>query len=276
MDQGTDPVETREKFQSIAQVLGDKLVYIRQPNLGGAGGFTRGMYEVTDVVGADHANVILMDDDILCEPETVLRVNAFANMTVEPAIVGAQMLGLFHPDRILVGAEHADLSGPKVGIPSTNALVNSSVVKKSQDIRVDAGYNGWWTCLIPSEIIAQVGYPLPLFFQWDDVEYGLRARGRGFATVTLPGAGVWHADFSWKDWDEWHRYFNIRNGLLTAALHSEFDGKVLFRSLSRDLLRFLVGMQYGLAFTDQGHRGLRSGARSLPRRRRRGCGRHSP
>lgn len=249
VDQGTDLVEGREKFRNTASALGDKLVYIRQPNLGGAGGFTRGMYEVTDVVGADHANVILMDDDILCEPETVLRVNAFANLTVEPAIVGAQMLGLFHPDRILVGAEHADLSGPKVGIPSTNALVNSSVVKKSQDIRVDAGYNGWWTCLIPSEIIAQVGYPLPLFFQWDDVEYGLRARGRGFATVTLPGAGVWHADFSWKDWDEWHRYFNIRNGLLTAALHSEFDGRVLFRSLTRDLLRFLVGMQYGLAFT---------------------------
>ncbi|MDZ7914531.1 MAG: glycosyltransferase [Rhodococcus sp. (in: high G+C Gram-positive bacteria)] len=249
VDQGTDLVEMREKFRSTAGVLGDKLVYIRQPNLGGAGGFTRGMYEVTDVVGAEHANVVLMDDDILCEPETVLRVSAFANMTVEPAIVGAQMLGLFHPDRVLVGAEHADLSGPKVGIPSTNALVNSSVVKKSQDIRVDAGYNGWWTCLIPSEIIAQVGYPLPLFFQWDDVEYGLRARGRGFATVTLPGAGVWHADFSWKDWDEWHRYFNIRNGLLTAALHSEFDGKVLFRSLTRDLLRFVVGMQYGLAFT---------------------------
>ena len=249
VDQGTDLVEKREKFKATAERLGNKLVYIRQPNLGGAGGFTRGMYEVTDVVGAEHANVVLMDDDILCEPETVLRTSAFANMTVEPAIVGAQMLGLFHPDRVLVGAEHADLNGPKVGIPSSNALVNASVVKKKQEIRVDAGYNGWWTCLIPSEIISRIGYPLPLFFQWDDVEYGLRASRNGFATVTLPGAGVWHADFSWKDWDEWHRYFNIRNGLLTAALHSEFDGKVLFRSLSRDLLKFLVGMQYGLAFT---------------------------
>ena len=249
VDQGTDPVEERAKFQATAALLSDKLVYIRQPNLGGAGGFTRGMYEVTDVVGAEHANVILMDDDILCEPETVLRVSAFANMTVEPAIVGAQMLGLFHPDRVLVGAEHADLTGPQVGIPATNALVNASVVEKSQDVRVDAGYNGWWTCLIPSEIIAEIGYPLPLFFQWDDVEYGFRARGRGYATVTLPGAGVWHADFAWKDWDEWHRYFNIRNGLLTAALHSEFGGKVLFRSLTGNLLRFLVGMQYGLAYT---------------------------
>ncbi|MBY6687703.1 glycosyltransferase [Rhodococcus sp. BP-149] len=249
VDQGTDPVETRDKFRDVASYLGTKLVYIRQPNLGGAGGFTRGMYEVTDVVGADHANVVLMDDDILCEPETVLRLNAFANLTVEPTIVGAQMLGLFHPDRILVGAEHADLTGPAVGIPAANALVDASVVKKKQDVRVDAGYNGWWTCLIPSEIIAAQGYPLPLFFQWDDVEYAIRARGHGFATVTLPGAGVWHADFTWKDWDEWHRYFNIRNGLLVAALHSEFDGPALFRSLSKDLLRFLVGMQYGLAMT---------------------------
>ena len=249
VDQGTDPVETREKFRSVAAKLGPKLVYIRQPNLGGAGGFTRGMYEVTDVVGADHANIVLMDDDILCEPETVLRLNAFANLTTEPTIVGAQMLGLFHPDRILVSAEYADLTGPTVGIPAANAEVDSSVVKKKQEVRVDAGYNGWWTCLIPSEIVAKQGYPLPLFFQWDDVEYAIRARGHGFATVTLPGAGVWHADFTWKDWDEWHRYFNIRNGLLVAALHSEFDGPTLFRSLGRDLLRFLVGMQYGLAFT---------------------------
>ena len=67
-------------------------MYLRQPNLGGAGGFSRGLYEVSSI--ADHANVILMDDDILCEPETVLRLNAFANLTPTPTIVGAQMLYL--------------------------------------------------------------------------------------------------------------------------------------------------------------------------------------
>src|SRR6185312_7494790 len=80
-DQGTDAVASRPLFNDVAAQLGDKLVYIRQPNLGGAGGFTRGLYEVSAI--AEHANVILMDDDILCEPETVLRLNAFANMTVE-------------------------------------------------------------------------------------------------------------------------------------------------------------------------------------------------
>ena len=211
IDQGTDRVETRPLFQRVAAELGEKLVYITQPNLGGAGGFTRGLYEVQGK-GGDPANVIFMDDDVLCEPEAIVRMNAFANKTVEPAIVGAQMLYLLHPDRVHVGAEVANLQKLEAGLYVKNAISDKSAFKKKQDIRVDAGYNGWWSCLIPSEIVSQIGYPLPLFFQWDDIEYGYRARANGFATVTLPGAAVWHADFAWKDWDEWHRYFNLRNG----------------------------------------------------------------
>ena len=249
VDQGTDRVDSRPGFATVQAVLGERLVYITQPNLGGAGGFTRGLFEVTSVPGAEHANVIFMDDDILCEPETIVRMNAFANRTVEPAIVGAQMLYLLHPDQLHVGAETADLGTLGAGIPSANALSADDFSEEQQDIRVDAGYNGWWSCLIPAEIVSAVGYPLPLFFQWDDIEYGFRSRAAGFATVTLPGAGVWHADFGWKDWDDWHRYFNIRNALVTSALHSGFEGKQIAKGLLAQLGRYLLSMQYGLAHT---------------------------
>ena len=249
VDQGTDRVDSRPGFDKVAAHLGERLVYITQPNLGGAGGFTRGLFEVTSVAGADHANVIFMDDDILCEPETIARVNAFANRTVEPAIIGAQMLYLLHPSQLHVGAETADLVGLGAGIAAADALSAEDVIDEQQDIRVDAGYNGWWSCLIPAEIVSAVGFPLPLFFQWDDIEYGFRARAAGFATVTLPGAGVWHADFGWKDWDEWHRYFNIRNALVTSALHSGFEGRKVARGLLAQLGHYLLSMQYGLAYT---------------------------
>ncbi|MDM7488881.1 glycosyltransferase [Rhodococcus sp. CSLK01-03] len=249
IDQGNDRVETREEFRRVASELGDKLVYITQPNLGGAGGFTRGLYEVTGSARNPGANIVFMDDDVLCEPEAVVRLNMFANCTVEPAIVGAQMLYLLHPDRVHVGAEVADLQRLQAGLEVKNALADKSTLKKQQDIRVDAGYNGWWSCLIPSEVVDKVGYPLPLFFQWDDIEYGYRSRANGVATVTLPGAAVWHADFAWKDWDEWHRYFNLRNAMITAALHTELDGKALAKQLRTDLFRYLVSMQYGMAFT---------------------------
>ncbi|MCZ2806472.1 glycosyltransferase [Modestobacter sp. VKM Ac-2983] len=249
VDQGTDRVDSRPGFAEIAATLGSRLVYINQPNLGGAGGFTRGLFEVAGMPGTEHANVIFMDDDVLCEPETVVRLNAMANSTAEPAIIGAQMLYLLHPDQLHVGAETADLPLLAAGIASPNALTAADAIENQQDIRVDAGYNGWWSCLIPAEIVAEVGLPLPLFFQWDDIEYGVRAREAGYATITLPGAGVWHADFGWKDWDDWHRYFNLRNAMVTAALHSDFDGRQVARGLAAQLGRYLLSMQYGLAHT---------------------------
>lgn len=247
VDQGSDHVSDRELFTEVAAALGDKLVYLRQPNLGGAGGFTRGLYEVSSV--NEHANVILMDDDILCEPESVLRMNAFANVTTEPTLVGAQMLYLMNPQNLHVSAEQADLAKLKAGRWAANSLHDANLLKKKQNKRVDAGYNAWWSCLIPAEVIAQIGLPIPMFFQWDDIEYGLRARGAGFVTVTLPNAGVWHADFHWKDRDDWAKYFSIRNSLIAAALHSDFDAKSLSTLLAREITQYLVSMQYGLAYT---------------------------
>ncbi|MGY6656856.1 glycosyltransferase [Amycolatopsis sp. TRM77291] len=256
-DQGTDLVESRDGFEQVAKDLGEKLHYIKQPNLGGAGGFTRGLYEVAGHTETEHANVLFMDDDVLLEPDLVIRMTAFSNRTVNPVIVGGQMLNLLHPNQLHVGAEYARLNTLEPGQPVTHSLstadllgVDEETLKPNrQERRLDAGYNGWWSCLIPYEVVKATGYPLPFFFQWDDAEYSYRARGAGFPTVTLPGAGVWHADFHWKDWDEWHRYFNLRNSIITAALHSPFNLNLLSRVLIAQLVRYLLGMQYGLSAT---------------------------
>ena len=116
-------------------------------------------------------------------------------------------------------------------------------------MRFDAGWNGWWTCLLPAEIISELGLPIPLFFQWDDIEYGIRARFAGHPTITLPNAGVWHADFHLKDYDDWSRYFSIRNGLIVSSIYGPFDGKVISKFLLRKITQLIVGMQYGLAAT---------------------------
>jgi len=246
-DQGTDAVETRQLFQDVAAQLGEKLMYLRQPNLGGAGGFARGLYEVSSI--ADHANVILMDDDILCEPETLLRLNAFANLTPKPTIVGAQMLYLKNTKQLHVGAEQTEMHRLRAGRWAPNALHNANMLKYRQEQRVDSEYNAWWSCLMPSEVISAIGLPIPMFFQWDDIEYGLRARAAGFPTTTLPNAGVWHADFHWKDRDEFIRYFSVRNALITHAVHGDIDTKTTSRWLAREITECLVSMQYGLAYT---------------------------
>ena len=230
VDQGTDPLESRARFAELQAGFGDRLRYVRQPNLGGAGGFTRGLFDATAGPADEHADVLLMDDDVLLEPEILIRLTAFAACTTHPTIVGGQMLNLLHPAHLHISAENADPELLQVGMPVPGALreayllgLDERQLPTNQERRVDTEYNGWWSCLIPAPIVRAIGYPLPLFFQWDDVEFGYRARAHGYPTVALPGAGVWHADFGWKDWDEWHRYFNMRNGLITAALHTDFS-----------------------------------------------------
>lgn len=254
VDQGTDRVEDQPQFADVAADLGSRLTYLTQSNLGGAGGFTRGLYELVELGTDPQTDVLLMDDDVRCEPEVVVRLSAFARHTAVPTIVGAQMLNLLHPTQVIAGAEYADLVELANGRVPEGAVGESDVTgylpdgtKNVQDRRVDAGYAGWWACLIPAEVTRAVGYPLPFFFQWDDVEYSYRARGRGFPTVTLPGAGLWHADFMWKDWDDWRRYFNHRNALITSALHSAFPVRRIGRTLREQLVAYLLQMNYGLA-----------------------------
>ena len=249
VDQGDDTVESRSGFTEITKALGSTLHYRRQANLGGAGGFTRGLYEVADVQGSEHANVLFMDDDILLEPDVVVRLTALANRTVEPVIVGAQMLHLLHPTKLHVGAETAGFTPIEPGKAVPGALEKVDLTTKNQERRVDADYNAWWCCLIPSEIVADTGYPLPFFFQWDDVEFGYRALSRGHATVTLPGAGVWHHDFDWKDEDDWTRYFTLRNALMIDALHGDFRPAESAKVAGAWILRCLVSMRYAQAAT---------------------------
>ena len=42
-------------------------------------------------------------------------------------------------------------------------------------------------CLIPTQVIREIGLSLPMFIKWDDAEFGLRAGEAGYPTVTLPG-----------------------------------------------------------------------------------------
>ena len=58
--------------------------------------------------------------------------------------------------------------------------------------------------------------------KWDDVEYGWRATDRGFPTVTLPGAAVWHVPWDGKDDSiDWQAYYHQRNRWLSALLHAD-------------------------------------------------------
>jgi galactofuranosylgalactofuranosylrhamnosyl-N-acetylglucosaminyl-diphospho-decaprenol beta-1,5/1,6-galactofuranosyltransferase len=92
VDQGTDQVTDHVDFADAAKGLGDRLEVIVQGNLGGSGGFSRAMHETLQAAVSDY--VVLLDDDVVLEPEGLLRAVTFADLARRPTIVGGHMFSL--------------------------------------------------------------------------------------------------------------------------------------------------------------------------------------
>lgn len=249
VDQGSRKVADQPGFAEVAALLGDKLRIINQANLGGSGGFARGMYESVEN-GSDY--VLLLDDDVVMEPESIMRMMAFSGRCKSPTIVGGHMFDLYSRSTLYSMGETIDSRRFSPSQPHRDMQMRHdfgvSNLRQTPWLhrRFDVDYNGWWMCMIPTSVIREIGLPLPLFIKWDDSEYGLRARAAGFRTVSLPGAALWH--ISWIDKDDlvgWQAYFHNRNRLITALLHSPHPkgGNVLRESFQEDV-KHLVSLQY--------------------------------
>ena len=252
VDQGNEKVVDHEQYAEAKAALGDKLRVIEQGNLGGSGGFSRAMLESVERGDSDYC--LLLDDDVVCESEGILRAVAFADLAKKPTTVGGQMFSLY--DRSVMHAygetvkKYTWFWGPA---PSTkhghNFARQSLQGTKWLHRRVDVDYNGWWMCLIPTQTIREIGLSLPMFIKWDDAEFGLRAQEAGYPTVTLPGVAVWHVPWHEKDDTiDWQAYFHRRNRIVAALLHSPYDrGGRLVRESFETQIRHLMSMQYAPA-----------------------------
>lgn len=228
-------------------ILGDRLTVVEQRNLGGSGGFSRGMFTGVEA-GSTH--VLLLDDDVDLEPESLRRLADFAAHVTSPRIVGAHMLSLVQPTRLHSFGERVDRRSMWWG-PVDPSLADLDLTLATVDRmpelsrRIDVDFNGWWMCLIPADLIAAQGASLPMFLKWDDAEFGLRASAVGVGTVTLPGAALWHMPWTSKDDGlDWQAYFQFRNRLVAALLHG--GPGVLRASFAQDINHILCG-QYGSA-----------------------------
>ena len=251
VDQGTRRLADEDGFAAVRDRLGGRLRVLEQDNLGGSGGFARGMVEV--LLTDRSRSVVLLDDDVVPEPESLLRAHAFAERCRTPTLVSCSMLDLHEPtvlhtpgervdrDRFLwetVPPGEGDSDLAHAGLRTTAWLAT----------RLDVEFGGWWCCLVPVQVLREVGLALPLFLKWDDVELALRAGAAGFPTVALPGASVWHEPWTGKaDTLDWQAYYHQRNRVVAALLHSPTRRglRMLAESLEHTLVP-LVMMRYAV------------------------------
>lgn len=252
VDQGDRRVVDDAGIDSPRTLLGDRLRIIHQPNLGGSGGFSRAMIETLDAGRSAH--VLLLDDDVVAEPEGIARAAAFARHTSQPTVVGGHMFSM-HERSVLHAFSEVVRPWQFRWAPAAPSVHDHDLGRRNlrstpwMHRRIHSDYTGWWMCLVPVTILRDVGLSMPFFIKWDDAEFGLRAAAAGHPTVSLPGAAVWHVPWTDKDDSvDWQAYFHARNRLVAALLHTRYDrgGRLVRESLAISV-KHILAMQYSAA-----------------------------
>ena len=250
MEQGTQKVVDDPAYAKAEAALGSKLRIIQQGNIGGSGGFARAQYES---LKGTSKYVLFLDDDIVAETESIVRVVTFADLARRPTIVGGHMFSIYAKSRLHTFGEVIQrhrfwwMTPPSAEGDWDFGARN---LRSSRWLhrRLDVDFNPWFMCLIPLDVVREIGLSLPLFIKWDDSEYGLRAQAAGVPTVSMPGAAVWHVPWTDKnDSLDWQAFFHQRNRFIAALLHSPFPhgGRMVRESVNHQI-KHLIAMQYSV------------------------------
>jgi galactofuranosylgalactofuranosylrhamnosyl-N-acetylglucosaminyl-diphospho-decaprenol beta-1,5/1,6-galactofuranosyltransferase len=229
---------------------GDRVLHVDQPNLGGSGGYSRGLLEAGQRWPDDP--VFLHDDDARAHPETLRRLTVYAALAPR-TFFATGLLDADAPTRLQALAEGVARRpfrwGPTDGIREGEPVdVGTGTPETWSFTRPGdrAEYGGWWGCLIPAGASEQLGLAAPYFLKWDDAEYGLRAGAAGYAVAAVPGLAVHHPTWATKgtssSWSSWPLH---RNRLATAAAYGAGRG-VLADSLAHQV-KHVLSLQYATA-----------------------------
>jgi GT2 family glycosyltransferase len=183
------------------------------PNLGGAGGFARGLIEFREEGWSTH--VVFMDDDISLEPESIMRTISLLTFANDPdlCVHGAMMSEEQPWMQFEAGSAYEFRSVYPLRAHGRGIDLRSRSEMVRDHLEIDIDYSAWWFTVFPMHLGAE--NPLPVFVRGDDVAFGLMHTGKH--TVTLNGIAVWHADFALKN-NPSSLYYEVRNFALIDTL----------------------------------------------------------
>jgi hypothetical protein len=194
-----------DNSQNITAEEGRNITIIPNKNLGGSGGFTRGLLHLRDQNSFTHC--LFMDDDASCEIESIRRSIAIMEYSKNPenSIAGA-LLREVEPWRIIDkgsnfnGAPYCERGG--LDVRQIGDLLNSEQYSELP------AFGGWWFLMFPIQEIRHYSYPF--FVKCDDILFGITNK---FPIITKNGIACWSEDFALKE-GPLPRYLDTRSRIV--------------------------------------------------------------
>ena len=226
---------------------------ISNRNMGGSGGFTRGLVEALQ--SENYSHFLFMDDDIELDSESIYRLFALYEYARSDFAIAGSMLDLYEK-QVLYEA------GTRYGEANKNSieLKPFSIVRVKHNLKLEnptslnsllldeeINFGSFYFFAFSKEVVKSVGLPLPLFIKGDDLEFGLRIKkALDGKLVAFPSIAVWHEPFHTK-FPIWDKYYYVRNSLITQAIHGVLGYINAVSHISKDLILYLLLFEYNYA-----------------------------
>ena len=197
--------------------LPENVILVQNRNMGGAGGFSRGLVELLERRSCTHA--VLMDDDVHLDTECIFRcLNHFSHRPEGPAVAGI-LMDVNSPSLVHEAGAWMQRSGSPLvvrpGLSGADLTEPATLDVLSRTPQPD--YGGFWLFAFPLGLVRHHLF-MPFFIKGDDVEFGLRLKKQSVGCTLLPGVGVQHPGFL-GSFDMTKRYLWVRNMLIVEMLH---------------------------------------------------------
>lgn len=194
------------------------------PNVGGAGGFSRGLLEICKIRESQHiTNAIFMDDDIEICPEAIIRTFRMLSI-IKNEYKGAFIAGaMLRKDFSYIQYENGALwNGGKCEFINRGLDLRKYKNVVYNEIEKNSEYGAWWYCCIPAEVITEDNLAMPMFIHMDDIEYSLRNANY---IITLNGIAVCHPVNDQRVVSS-NEYYDLRNMLILNSKYYPNFGKI--------------------------------------------------
>lgn len=211
-------VDNARTFSVQPGLSTERIQVIAQKNVGGAGGFGRGIHVALDDSSSSH--IILLDDDADIDAVSIARMlNLFRFQVEDEDFVGGVQMDVYDPVKLADASAYwrADrFETVQARMPPSR--LDTPEAKNALARNMYTNFNGWWLFGGSKAAFSRNGMPLPIFVHLDDVDYGVRADIAGRRTWTVPGIAVWHEPYYAKV-EGWFAFYNIRNELIRLSGH---------------------------------------------------------
>ncbi|RUT04798.1 galactofuranosyltransferase [Dulcicalothrix desertica PCC 7102] len=232
-----------------------RVTLVPNRNVGGSGGFTKGLIEALQ--SGVYTHFLFMDDDIDLDSEVIYKLFSLYEYGKQDFAIAGSMLDLYRKHILYeAGALYNKYTDKEGNVKDSDfatvplkheADLSDSSALNSLLLEDNIDYGAFWFFAFSKEVVDNIGLPLPFFIKIDDMEFGLRVKQYlNQPIVAFPSIAVWHEPFYAKN-PGWDAYYCMRNMLVTNAIHGYSKYWVALKNLSGAVIYNLLLFDYNNA-----------------------------